>query len=102
MRMTWEQLKHLPVVTRSGQALGVVTGFVFDPETHAILQYEVRRGLPLVSATLLVSATQVVGITAERMTVDDSVAKTTAEASAEKLPATEPSASGLTVTRKVS
>lgn len=101
MRMAWEQLKHLPVVTRSGMTLGVVVGFVFDPESQAILQYEVRHGIPLARTTLLISTSQVVGISVERMTVEDS-ARPAAEARSETLPAAEPSASGLTITRKVS
>lgn len=100
MRMSWQQLKSLPVVTRGGQAVGHVDGLVFDPETHAIVQYEVRQGLPLARRTLLVSASQVLSITAERMTVDDVVGRTEV-ASEQRVPAAETPASGLAATRKI-
>lgn len=70
MRMAWDQLKHLPVVTKSGQRLGKVSGLVFDPEGHSIVQYEVKASLPF-GRTLLVAATQVLSITNQQMTVDD-------------------------------
>ena len=70
--MAWDQLKNLPVVTQSGSQLGQVVGFIFDPESHAIIQYEVRHGSPLARKILLIATSQVVGITAERMTVEDS------------------------------
>lgn len=101
MRMAWAQLKNLPVVTRGGQALGHVVSFVFDPETHAIVQYEVRQGLALSRRTLLVAASQVVGITAEGMTVEDLVGRPAQEKS-QSVPAAETPASGLAATRKVS
>ena len=99
--MAWTQLKNLPVVTRGGQALGQVAGVVFDPETHAIVQYEVRQGLALSRRVLLVAASQVVSITVERMTVEDLVGRA-AEEKNQSVPATETPASGLATTRKVS
>ncbi len=99
MRMAWDQLKNLPVVTQSGVTLGHVVGFVFDPESHAIVQYEVRHGLPLSRKVLLVATSQVVGITAERMTVEDSVA-THAKAERQQAPAAEPTLTGLASVRK--
>lgn len=102
MRMSWQQLKNLPVVTRSGQALGHVDGFIFDPELHAIVQYEVRQGMPLARRTLLVAASQVLGITAEHMTVDDAVGRGETTEQAQQVPATETPASGLATSRKVS
>lgn len=100
MRMAWSQLKKLPVVTRGGQTLGYVDGFTFDPETHAIVQYEVRQGLPLARRTLLVAPSQVISITAERMTVEDLVG-TAKDAKPATLPATETTVSGLAATRKI-
>ncbi len=99
--MTWQQLKNLSVVTRGGRALGQVEGVIFDPETHAIVQYEVRQGLPLARRTLLVATSQVLSITAERMTVEDLAGRTEVVAQ-QSVPAAETSASGLAATRKIS
>lgn len=99
MRMAWDQLKNLPVVTVSGTTLGHVAGFVFDPESHAIVQYEVRHGLPLSRKVFLVATSQVVGITAERMTVEDNVASQV-EAESRQAPAAEPTLTGLASVRK--
>lgn len=99
MRMAWDQLKNLPVSTLSGSALGHVAGFVFDPETHAIIQYEVRHGSPLARKILLLAASQVISITAERMTVEDSVASQ-AKAESQRAPAAEPTLTSLASIRK--
>ncbi len=100
MRMTWDQLKHLPVVTRSGDAVGYVAGFVFDPEGHTIIQYEVRRGTPLARRSLLVGSQQVVSISAERMTVDDNTVSSVSEKT-QRVPSPEPTAPTLAATRKI-
>jgi len=97
--MAWGQLKNLPVVTVSGTALGHVVGFVFDPESHAILQYEVRHGSPLSRKILLVAMSQVIGTTAERMTVEDNVASQ-AKAESQQAPAAEPTLTSLASVRK--
>ena len=102
MRMSWQQLKNLPVITRGGQALGHVDGIIFDPEMHSIVQYEVRQGMPLARRTLLVAATQVVSITAERMTVDDAVGRGETDEHKHNVPVAETPASGLAATRKIS
>jgi sporulation protein YlmC with PRC-barrel domain len=99
MRMAWDQLKNLAVVTQGGTPLGHVAGFVFDPETHAIVQYEVRHGSPLARKVLLVATTQVVGITSERMTVEDSVVSQ-AKAEQQKAPAAEPTLTSLASIRR--
>lgn len=97
MRMTWDQLKHLPVRTRSGQALGVVTGLIVDPEAHAIVQYEVRRGMPLARTSLLIGTSQVVSITAECMTVEDGLVKSVQDDA--RIAAAEPSTGSLATSR---
>jgi uncharacterized protein YrrD len=94
--MSWEQLKHLPVQTKSGQVLGKVAGIIFDPETHGILQYEVKQGT--FRSVLLISTSQVIGISAERMTVDDAAASQTKTA-ANPLPSSSPTVTGLASTR---
>ena len=98
--MAWIQLKHLPVVSQSGVSLGRVEGFVFDPETHAIFQYEVRYGAPLSRKTYLIGTAQVVSVTAERMVVEDGAVATTQKA--EQATATGSTVTTLASTRKVS
>lgn len=71
-------LLKLPVVTKSGAALGRVAGFEFDVDAHAILRYRVRpHGLAarLLKRPLLVGREQVLSIDAEKMVVDDNVEK---------------------------
>jgi sporulation protein YlmC with PRC-barrel domain len=75
--MSGSQLKHLPVVTVSGDRLGRVQDFEFDPETHHIEAYLVsasRLTRPLQSSGLRIHYSQVRSITAKRMVVDDNVA----------------------------
>ncbi len=102
MRMAWQQLKNLPVHTQSGEALGQIEGLIFDPESHAIVQYEVRQGMPLARRTLLVATNQVVSISAERMIVEDLVGRSGHIAQEHAVPATETPASGLAASRKIS
>ncbi|MDP2789875.1 MAG: PRC-barrel domain-containing protein [bacterium] len=99
MRMAWNQLKNLSVVTQSGTLLGQVVGFIFDPESHALVQYEVRHGSPLARKILLVATSQVIGITVERMTVEDSVTSVT-NAESQRSPAAEPTLTSLASVRK--
>lgn len=99
MRMAWDQLKNLPVVTQSGTQLGQVVGFIFDPESHAIVQYEVRHGSPLSRKILLIATSQVIGITVERMTVEES-ALTSTNAESQRAPAAEPTLTSLASVRK--
>lgn len=71
-------LLKLPVYTKSGTHLGKVEGFDFDVETHGILRYRVMpKGLAarVLKHPLLVAREQVLSIDAERMTVEDNLAK---------------------------
>lgn len=71
-------LMKLPVRTESGAHLGKVAGFEFDAESHGILRYRVApRGLAarVLKHPLLVSREQVLSIDAEKMVVEDNVAK---------------------------
>lgn len=98
MRMAWDQLKNLPVFTQSRTLLGQVVGLIFDPESHAIVQYEVRHGPPLARKILLVATSQVIGITADRMTVEDNVTSPTNVES--QRAAAEPTLTSLASVRK--
>ncbi|MEK7519140.1 MAG: PRC-barrel domain-containing protein [Patescibacteria group bacterium] len=99
MRMAWDQLKNLPVVTQSGSQLGQVVGFIFDPESHTLIQYEVRHGNPLARKILLIATSQVVGITAEHMTVEDSALAAT-NAERQRAEVAEPTLTSLAAVRK--
>ena len=71
-------LLKLPVVTKSGTALGKVAGFEFDVDAQAIVRYLVRpKGLAarMLKHPLRVSRDQVVSIDDEKMVVEDALAK---------------------------
>lgn len=62
----------IPVRTVSGQHLGRVIDVVVDPETHGVLQYEVRTTRLLgVGKTHLIAQSQVVSLSEESMVVLD-------------------------------
>ncbi|MFH1207687.1 MAG: PRC-barrel domain-containing protein [Patescibacteria group bacterium] len=90
MSLTAKQLIGLPVYTQSGEHLGKVSDFVVDQESQSIRQYSVRsRDLigELLQRDLLISRDQVLQVTEEKMTVEDSVL---AEAELKKQPANKP------------
>ncbi len=72
-----KQLLDLPVYTKSGQHLGKVVDFSFDPTSQSIIQYTVRSADILNTLIphreLIISEKQVITITAKKMTVDDTV-----------------------------
>lgn len=71
-------LLKLPVVTKSGVALGKVAGFEFDVDAQAVLRYLVRpKGLAarMLKHPLRVAREQVISIDDEKMVVEDNVAK---------------------------
>lgn len=68
------KLLGLPVETQSGQALGKIQGLLLEPQTHTVVQYEVKRNriLPdLFGKTLLIHVGQVLALTKEKMVVED-------------------------------
>ncbi|OGL72852.1 hypothetical protein A3D72_02210 [Candidatus Uhrbacteria bacterium RIFCSPHIGHO2_02_FULL_57_19] len=69
MRIEYRTLSKLPVVTESGDRFGSVVDLELDADAHAVSAYLVRQGM--FGVPLRVSPTQVVSITAERMTVKD-------------------------------
>lgn len=87
MRLRGDALRNLPAETASGQRLGRVVGFEFDPDTHLIMTYLVRPSVltrPLTRGELTINRSQVISITRERMVVEDSVQTARAEASRSK------------------
>ncbi len=67
----------LPVETLSGEKLGKVADFDVDPESHLIVRYYIKSGLslPPLSEEIIITRQQVIRLTAEKMIVDDGVAK---------------------------
>ncbi|MFA6588396.1 MAG: PRC-barrel domain-containing protein [Patescibacteria group bacterium] len=100
MRMSWEQLKGLPVATVSGIKVGQVAGLIFDPESHEIVQYEVKQGLGFSHRVLLVSKNQVISLTAEKMLIEDLTGTKKVEIDDKRSPATSPTVTTLASTRE--
>ena len=76
MTLRKSKLINLPVYTNSGEHLGKVSDFEFDPSSQAIVRYYVRGGTLLrefVRRELIISREQVVMITEEKMVVVDSI-----------------------------
>lgn len=68
------KLLGIPVETQSGQLLGKVQGFLLEPGSHTIEQYEVKKNsiLPeFFGKALLISIAQVISLTEEKMIVED-------------------------------
>ena len=77
MLISSDHLQNLPVFIESGAHLGHVRRWDMDVESHEVTRYYVKpSGLVqmLSSEELVVTPTQVVGITEQQMTVLDSVA----------------------------
>ena len=74
MRITYKQLKKLPVETKSGKYLGRVRGLVFEIDGQLAAQYEVSPSL-LSWRKYLISRDQVVSIGAEKIVVHDGVVR---------------------------
>ena len=80
MKISWTQLKHLPVKTEAGRRVGVVEGVELDVETHTVLNYEIKQGpvlLGVFTKSFLIAAAQVVSISAELMVVKDTAVPAT-------------------------
>ena len=72
MRLSDKELRGLPVVTKEGDKVGKLTGFIIDADAHAVVQYVVARSRTLsalLPKELLVHPSQVVSIDDEKMVV---------------------------------
>lgn len=78
MRITYKQLKKLPVETKSGKMLGHVCDVVFEIDGQLVAQYEVSPSL-LSGKKYLISREQVLSISAEKMIVSDGVVRVEVE-----------------------
>jgi len=83
MRLTNQQLLGLPVETQIGFKLGFIKSIEIDSAEHVIVCYIIQSAsLPRPFAkTLLVSPTQVIEITQDKMIVDEALRGGIAEAS---------------------
>lgn len=84
-----QDVLQLPVYTVGGTRLGKVADIEFDVETHQAQAYLVKPGRlsqPLVRRTLKIHRSQVVAITAEKMIVEDSVSRSSADQRARSVP----------------
>lgn len=78
MNLKKNELINLPVLTKSGQALGRVSDFEIDPLSQKILKYYVKSNnliKELLVQELVVAAEQVISITKEKMVVEDNLVK---------------------------
>jgi len=69
-----KQIISLPVYTQSNKKLGRVVDVNLDIENHAVVQYVVESGI-VNKDVFLISPTQVVSITLEKMIVVDTITK---------------------------
>jgi uncharacterized protein YrrD len=72
MRISYGQLKKLPVETKSGDMLGHVGDVVIDVDGQNIAQYEVKSSM-LSTKKYIISREQVVSITSKKVIVEDAV-----------------------------
>lgn len=78
MRVSHTQLVKLSVVTQSGVELGRIDDIVYDIDQHQVLQYVVRSGM-LKQHEYRIHRAQVVSVTAQVMTVEDTVERSKKE-----------------------
>ena len=93
MIVPWEKLINLPVQTKSGQSIGLLTGFDIDGQSHEIKTYRVRNKSlikGLLQNELMISKEQVISLDNERMIVHDAVLEQRAGARG-KIPQVAPS-----------
>ncbi len=82
MRLTFKELKQLPVETVSGVSLGHVHEIVFEDVGQQIVQYAVRSSV--FAHDYLINHTQVVGFREGKMIVEDTVKRVEKDRSEEK------------------
>ena len=75
MKIFSHQLNNLPVETKSGQALGKISYYEMDTDTHRVLKYYVKshKLVRLLSKELTIDPEQVISITQEKMIVQDNL-----------------------------
>jgi sporulation protein YlmC with PRC-barrel domain len=82
MIINLNKLLDLPVYTESGVKLGKIFDLELDVENHLVLRYLVRPNF-ISMQNFLIQISQVREITADKVVVDDSVAKINSEEAVE-------------------
>lgn len=77
MILSRKQLLQLPVETRSGQSIGRVVDLEFDAAEQRIWRYHVSQGSVFFKNKLLISPSQVISLSEQKMVVEDGVVKGT-------------------------
>lgn len=75
MRIAWDTLITLPVVTESGQILGRIVSCVLEIDGHSVCSYEVKPSR-LARHRYLIARDQVVAILEDKVIVKDATYKT--------------------------
>ncbi len=78
MTITGQQIKNLPVVTKSGQILGKVKDIEINIETQNISKYIIKSNQitkRLAGKELIISPGQVISIDDQKMIVEDGTVK---------------------------
>jgi len=73
---------NLPVITESGQHLGVVVDLTIEPDTQAVVSYHVKpsRLVPdMVKSPLIINRNQIIKISDTELVVDDAVNRATGQ-----------------------
>ncbi|MFA6525119.1 MAG: PRC-barrel domain-containing protein [Patescibacteria group bacterium] len=76
MKISSKKLIHLPVFTDSGDELGKISELIINIDTHDVEQYIIKSSNLIeefFSKELLVSNSQVISISKEKMIVEDSI-----------------------------
>lgn len=69
MLLNAKKIINLPVFTKNGSALGKVIDFEIDIDSHLVRAYFVRSGF--LKREIIISRTQVISVTLEKMVVED-------------------------------
>lgn len=72
MLLDWRKIKGLPVYTVSGDKLGKISSIVFDIDSNAVFQYEVRSRL-IGGRIFLINPSQIVEWGSDKVVVEDSL-----------------------------
>lgn len=73
-----QEIINLPVYTQSGQHLGKVVDFEIASQTHTIEKYVIRNNTivgSILQKDLLISPSQVISISKNKMVVEDTLTK---------------------------
>jgi len=73
MKINYQQIKKLPVLTESGHYLGRVKDMTIDVDSQGILKYVVKKNW--IASALLIDMADIINIDQEKIVVRDAVVK---------------------------